>query len=344
MSTHDGGGSRKQVFLFSDFELHRVRWFVGTLTPHHVLETEAQGVADYGRLYASQSVTDKTGTRRLLLGNIGHPHWMAGPNMLGMLEQMVSLPREISLTPNGLLQFDPALELVAARQYPAAVATGVVLSAGGPVVPVGPSQQGSVREIQFTLRTWLEPRSQGGSMCGVRLRPQGRNEHECQLVVAFTRSSIVVQSSCGGKGNTADPRSPLEECPRDTSDARNTSRLAGYCFNITVPPLTEPRRVDRRGGKAAERGGAAVTTTTTGNTSFAAYVDTTVVEVFTGNIGGDPNVPGPVISSGVFAEEGTERAIVELFCEGGNAKALVDARTYLLAPTENSENSENSDR
>ena len=137
--------SPKHVFLFSDFELHRVRWFVGALGSDSVLVVEAQGVCDWGRLYASQSMADATGTRRLLLGNIGHPHWMAGPDMLPLPEQvrrrclspacilkmivllrqardkhrqalnkvpvfsqMVSLPREMTLTPNGLLQFAPA--------------------------------------------------------------------------------------------------------------------------------------------------------------------------------------------------------------------------------------------
>ena len=169
-------------------------------------------------------------------------------------------------------------------------------------------------------------------MCGVRLRSQPGSADAalaaCQLVIAFTRSSIVVQSSCGSASNTSDPHRPLAECPRDADDANRTSRLAGYCFNITLPTPTQPAET-----------AATAPMTTTSNTSFTAIVDTTVVEVFTGAVGGRSTEPGPVISSGVFAGEGSasEDAVLEVFCEGGggSAKATVDARSYLLGPPGN---------
>ena len=74
LPTADGRGE-KQVFLFSDCKLHRDRWFVGELGLDKVLVVEQEGVADWGRLYASQSFADATGRRRLLIGNIGHMDW-----------------------------------------------------------------------------------------------------------------------------------------------------------------------------------------------------------------------------------------------------------------------------
>ena len=176
-------------------------------------------------------------------------------------------------------------------------------------------------------------------MCGVRLRSQPDSADAasaaCQLVIAFTRSSIVVQSSCGSASNTSDPHRPLAECPRDADDTNRTSRLAGYCFNVTLPTPTQPAETAAAAATAAETAAAAPMTTTS-NTSFTAIVDTTVVEVFTGALGGRSTDPGPVISSGVFAGEGSasEDAVLEVFCEGGggSAKATVDARSYLLGP------------
>ena len=173
----------------------------------------------------------------------------------------------------------------------------------------------------------------------VRLRSQPDSADAasaaCQLVIAFTRSSIVVQSSCGSAGNTSDPHRPLAECPRDADDANRTSRLAGYCFNVTLPTPTQPAET----AAAAATEISAAPMTTTSNTSFTAIVDTTVVEVFTGTVGGRSADPGPVISSGVFAGEGSasEDAVLEVFCEGGggSAKATVDARSYLLGPPGN---------
>lgn len=143
--------------------LHRVRWFVGTLNADKVMVVENEGVADWGRFFASQSMTDAAGTRRLMVGNIGHPHWMYGPNDIDIpvnvnndaakananeinvnatnapqWSHMISLPREVSIYPSsGALAFAPARELAAARQgAPFRVADLPVVSAAPPV-PMG---------------------------------------------------------------------------------------------------------------------------------------------------------------------------------------------------------------
>ena len=338
-----GGGAEKQVFMFSDFVLHRVRWLVGTVvadpgadTVH--LEVEREGVADWGRLYASQSMTDATGTRRLMMGNIGHPHFMAGHDMLPIpivvvgpnsslphrQVQMVSLPREVSLDARtGGLVFRPARELAAARRRPFSVSAQSVRSdAAG--IPMGPAV-GSVREVRFTLREWVS--AAPGATCGIRLDAGGI----CTLVVGFTAGSVVVQSSCGAVG-TPGKYAALESCPRNADDAQTGSPLAGYCYNITVPTSTTPtssmasRSTPPSASATAsagleQRDGRAPTATT--NATLTAIVDRSAVEVF---------VPGfgVVISSGVFVSAGTDAATLELYCDRGGA-AVVDATTWLLA-------------
>ena len=337
-----GTEERRQVFLFSDFELHRVRWFVGTLSAGHELQVEKQGVADWGRkpstnsccrffslipvaaaagLYAHQSMWDAKGKRRLMMGNIGHPHWMAGPDMLpipiavgpdsadpetagGTWSQMVSLPREVSLSPAVALRFAPARELRAARQGAGVQKKDVALRSGAPPVVLG-GTKGNVREMQLRLKSWA-----ASGECGLRLRSS-----QCLLTVSLTAESVVVQSSCTGAGGRYEP---LGSCPRNADDAKNTSALAGYCFNISLssPPVVTA-------------GDVAASAPVSTNVSLTAIVDKSVVEVFVDTL--PSGEPGPVISSGVFVDAGSSEAVLELFCDSGGA-ATVDAATWTLAP------------
>eukprot|EP00729_Bicosta_minor_P030152 gene30152-32018_t len=148
------------TFSIGDKQVFMVRWFVGTLNADKVMVVENEGVADWGRFFASQSMTDAAGTRRLMVGNIGHPHWMYGPNDIDIpvnvnndaakananeinvnatnapqWSHMISLPREVSIYPSsGALAFAPARELAAARQgAPFRVADLPVVSAAPPV-------------------------------------------------------------------------------------------------------------------------------------------------------------------------------------------------------------------
>jgi hypothetical protein len=127
---------------------------------------------------------------------------------------------------------------------------------------------------------------------------------------------VVVQSSCAGAG-ASDQYAPLRSCPRNADDAKTTSSLAGYCFNISLPP---PSTTDHTEAAAA------VST----NVSLTSIVDRSVVEVFVGTL--PTSQPGPVISSGVFVDAGSSEATLELFCEG--AAATVDATSWTLAAAE----------
>ena len=136
-------------------------------------------------------------------------------------------------------------------------------------------------------------------------------------MVSLTAESVVVQSSCAGAGGRYEP---LESCPRNADDAKNTSAIAGYCFNISLssPPVVTAGDVD-----VSES--APVST----NVSLTAIVDKSVVEVFVDTL--PSGEPGPVISSGVFVDAGSSEAVLELFCDSGGA-ATVDAATWTLAP------------
>jgi hypothetical protein len=57
-----------------------------------------------------------------------------------------------------------------------------------------------------------------------------------------------------------------------------------------------------------------------------------IVAVFTLAVGGDADETGPVISSGVFVDADSTEATLELFCEGEEAGATMDATTWLLKP------------
>jgi sucrose-6-phosphate hydrolase SacC (GH32 family) len=363
----------KQVFIFSDCKLHRDRWFTGTLNAAKELQVERQGVVDWGRLYASQSMADATGSRRLLLGNIGHPAWCTGPRVLPMPFQMLSLPRDMSLTPTGALRFEPAWELQKARVGAGAVLSrvhcvsapkdscngtvGLVLpEAAGCGLPGGCAgpQLGSTREILLHLRSATGTAAggdyggDGGSgvaadrmpaaaVCGVRLwSPASR----CSLVVGFGPRNVIVQSSCvtnsnsssGEDGRGADlgehGRSGHQwvTCPADAGDHNATAplleRAAGYCYNVSLPPLPT----------AAASATTTTTTTATTNASLRIFVDRTAVEVFSTAAGGDASEAGVVISSGVHSfGVGMNETRVELLCHGGG-DAVMDIEGWILSP------------
>lgn len=312
------GKVQKQVFLFSDCKLHRDRWFVGTMNAQHEFQVEREGVADWGRLYASQSMADSTGTRHLLMGNIGHPVWCTGPHVMTMPFQMLSLPREMSLALSGDLRFSPARELRQARVGTPANATGVHISSTAPVQLANGRKLGDTLEIKLHLKSWIS--APPGAMCGIRL--WSPKPSKCSLIVGFAAEHVVVQSSCRRNSSLGELSTGHNwvPCPTGAGDANSTiplaARNAGYCYNVSLDGPTA-------------------------NASLSVFVDKTVAEVFSSAAGGNQNEAGVVISSGVFLNQNGNESVVEMLCHGGG-EAVLDVSAWPLAvPTDPQELSGN---
>ena len=296
--------SGKQIFLFSDCKYHRVRWFVGKLTEERTLDVETEGIADWGRLYASQSMDTPDG-RRLLIGNIGHPGFCTGTKLLPIggtdWNSMLSYPRQIHLdAQSSRLTFAPADELRTARVASTHVVVEPTTVSCGTPVALG-SAQGNTREVRLSLQQWTN-RTPGGS-CGFQLRHASNGssaspEAGCVLEVMFTAApSVVVRSWCGSPGSSHEKA----ECLAGSDDAFNKSSLAGYCYNISLPVPS---------------------TATNGPSELSALIDRSVVEVFAA--GGQV-----VISSGVFVDSESATAVVELTCDSGGG-AVMAAEGWML--------------
>jgi beta-fructofuranosidase len=104
----------KHILLFSPIPLAKTLYFIGTFADHK-FTPEIQGVLDPGgHLYAPQTMVDDQG-RRLLWGWIWEGRSQESSLAAGWAGVM-SLPRVLTLRPDGLLGMEPAPEIAALRQ------------------------------------------------------------------------------------------------------------------------------------------------------------------------------------------------------------------------------------
>ncbi len=187
-----------------------VQWFVGSLDPNSMRFTaETRGTADDGNFYAPNVTTDPKG-RNLLWGWV--PDFPKGKGWNGCL----TLPREVTVSADGLLKFAPAKELDALRG-------AVMKTVGG---------------IKLTDSTYLTGRS--GDSLEIRLRFQPGTSKSCGIRLRKsedgTRSIPITYS-----GNTLDVAGTKIKLEAPAKDAPITLRI--FLDRSVLEVYTEDGRV-----------------------------------------------------------------------------------------------------
>lgn len=101
------------VSVWNEHRLHYPAYFIGTYSDHR-FSPEAGGQVDWGRsFYAPQSMTDDQG-RRIMFGWLREARGLDAQRAAGW-SGVMSLPRRLSLLPNGTLGMEPVPELARLR-------------------------------------------------------------------------------------------------------------------------------------------------------------------------------------------------------------------------------------
>ena len=175
LNGYGGHGRRSRHVLLISFQDHidndllYVGYYVGDFTDEQ-FEPESLGLLEYGdTLYAPQVTTDARG-RRVLFGWLREKRSIAAQRAAGW-SGVMSLPRILSLGPDGALRQQPAPELEQLR--------GAHFHVNGQFIQPGDNPLAGVRGDCLEIDAVLEP--DGATAFGLRLRarPTARRRRSC---------------------------------------------------------------------------------------------------------------------------------------------------------------------
>ncbi len=171
----------KHVLLISPIPLRKTLYLIGTYAGRR-FTPETSGVVDFGgHFYASQTLRDDRG-RRLMWGWLWEGRGEAAQVQAGWAGVM-SLPRVLSLLPDGRLGMEPAPELALLRRSHHCW-TDLHLDAAAPFVPAGVGGDALELIVEFALGDAAE--------LGVKVRCSPDRREWTSIVYDRERASLAI--------------------------------------------------------------------------------------------------------------------------------------------------------
>lgn len=298
-------------------------WFVGDYeSSNQSFVPSAQGLYDYGKLYASKSFYDPVKKRQILWGWIGEMDSEPDSNARGWAG-MQCLPREFTLTSDNRVAANPIEELTALRSNNINVGVISVDSQGYQIKGLS---NGAQFEMQIDVLS-IDPTV---SKFGVSVLQSANGQEQTQIfyqnAVSPTPVDMPGDDYRGVALSSTDPNVCVELCWEDfmcrswTYTPPGMQAPSAMCFLKSTTPAENPRvgcvsgrkavvGIDRSSSTLESGADKGITTAPLPHTltSLRIFVDSSVIEIFANN--GTSNV-----ISRVYPTLGGQ--LVNLFVEG----------------------------